>query len=511
MDGLRDHVYYLVTIIGAGISGIAMSCRLKEALGLSNFAIIEKQSQIGVCRPANLYSFSFAPNPLWTTIRPSGKEIRDYLVAVCERYQITDNIRLNTQLLEARWVDNAQEWELVVAKLATDIADLKAENDQKKGSLRGQSSAIVKTYKIRTKVLISATGNMAEPCYAPSDLPSLEEFEGDLIHTAHWDDQVDLRDKNVAVIGTGCSAAQLIPQLVKPPINVKYVTQVMRSAPWVAPETITGKMKWAWEKFMPWLMRYIPGLSSLIRLTVFLAAEADYLTVFSNCGLLRQNYERSLLKYMRKTVPGQYHTLLSPDYHVGCKRRIFDVEWFKSLQDSRVQLTMRPVRRVEQKSITLGPSPHNVDDREKAKREVKIDVDVIILATGFRRASWLQDVSVKGRDGKLLHELWAEKGGPQAYLGLAVNTFPNLFILFGPNTSNGHTSIIMAIENAVEYCLKLIKCILHGTASSVEVTEEAASRWTEDIQRGLQRTVWQTGGCTSWYTTKDGWNASMYP
>lgn len=215
---------------------------------------------------------------------------------------------------------------------------------------------------------------------------------------------------------------------------------------------------------------------------------------------------------MRALTPKEYHEILTPNYSLGCKRRVIDGTWYRSLNASNVQLTTQPLTRVHAKSVILGPGSHyppNHKDTSDVVRE--IPADVIILGNGFETNRWLHPLRVIGKGNKDMEDLWAERGGAQAYLGIAVDQFPNFFMLFGPNTATGHTSVIFATENAVNYSLKFIEPILKGKVSSYEVKEEAERAWTKQVQNQLQKTVFRRGVCSSWYITEGGWNSSTYP
>jgi cation diffusion facilitator CzcD-associated flavoprotein CzcO len=432
---------------------------------------------------------------------------------VCEKHSIADKFRLNTEVRELRWLEEIEEWEVTLTYLIPGTGDLTVRERQEKAHAEGDGAVYQASEKIRAKIVISGAGKLVQPNLWPKDIPSIDKFEGDLIHTARWNNKVDLNGKDVVVVGSGCSAAQVVPQLVKPPFNARSVTQVMRSPPWVEPNALSPDNLDRWEKYMPWLLRNIPLLARALRVIFFCIAEVSFILIFSQLpfGEFRQaNYKKRLLKHMRNSVPDKYHKMLTPNYNVGCKRRVYDVEWFRSLQHPNVELTTLPLRSVEQKAVTLGPTPSTLDGK-MTRDDVKVRADTIILANGYRVTSWLHPLSVKGRGGKDLGELWSERGGVQAYLGVAVDKFPNFFLIFGPNTSNGHTSVLLAIENAVNYSLRFIKPILDGEVISYEVREEAVTAWTNKIQKALKNSVWMTGGCHSWYKTEDGWNATIYP
>lgn len=214
---------------------------------------------------------------------------------------------------------------------------------------------------------------------------------------------------------------------------------------------------------------------------------------------------------MKNTVPSKYHDILTPDYSVGCKRRVVDGGWFSALYDDKIELTTLPLTSIQSHSITLGPASSEPMTKCESKEARQVPADVIILANGFDVGEWLHPLKVRGRKGRFLHDVWHERGGAQAYLGLAMDGFPNFFMIFGPNTVTGHSSVILASENMVNYTLKFIKPILEGSVSQVEVKHEAEVGWTQKLQEKLKKTVFTNGGCRSWYRTDNGWNSVAYP
>ncbi len=362
---------------------------------------------------------------------------------------------------------------------------------------------------VRAKVLISCVGGLVEPNPWPQGIPGHETFTGDIFHSARWRYDIDLRDKNVVVIGSGCSAAQFVPEL--PTVyGAKKVTQVMRTPPWVVPkqEQPFG------DSWGPWLNTHIPGFAHTLRLLVAAKAEYDW-RLFGDSAWSkahRRKNEAGLLEHMRRTVPEKYWEVLTPNYDVACKRRIFDATWFPSLKDARIDLTTKQLLKANPRSVTLGARtypPSKTPGPDDAEKE--IDADVIILGNGFQTTQWFHPLQVVGRNGHSLRDVFAQRGGPQMYMGPTMDAFPNFFTIFGPNTATGHTSVVLASENMVNYTIKLLKPILKGDATAVEVTESAERAWSKDIQDQLQNTVWHRGGCKSWYVDDGGWNSTVYP
>lgn len=378
----------------------------------------------------------------------------------------------------------------------------------------GKHSVYVKTEIVRAKVVVSGVGGLVEPKTWPNDIPGVESFEGDVLHTARWDSGIDLQGKDVVVVGSGCSAAQVIPELVKPEFNAKSVTQLMRTPPWVQPNLMSPGELRLWEKYSPTLMTNVPGLAHFARSVLFFILEISFLRMFKDNGFGRSQrplIEKRFLDHMRKLAPEKYHEVLTPNYSLGCKRRIIDTDWYVSLHSPKVELSTLALTSVQPKSVTIGPKQCYPPGTEDEGEEREIPADAIVLANGYETNRWLHPLRVIGRDGKNLEDVWEERGGAQAYLGLAMDHFPNFFMVFGPNTATGHTSVIFASENAVNYSLNFMKPILDGQISSYEVTEKAERGWTDKLQEGLQNTVFRKGTCTSWYQTEGGWNSSTYP
>lgn len=426
-----------------------------------------------------------------------------------------DKIQLNTDVNEIRWIEDAEEWEVTLTHLVPGTGDLAKPQRDDLIAREGERSVYVKTETVRAKVVVSGVGGLVEPKTWPEDIPGIESFEGDVLHTARWDSNVDLQGKDVVVVGSGCSAAQVVPELVKPEINAKSVTQLMRTPPWVQPDLMEPGELRLWEKYSPTLMTYVPGLARFGRSLLFLMLESSFIRIFKQGpigNLLRSSAEESFLSNMRSLAPEKYHEILTPNYSLGCKRRIIDNAWYVSLHSPKVELSTLALSSVQPKGVTAGPKQHYPPGRDNGKGEVReIPADAIILANGYETNRWLHPLRVIGRHGKNLEDVWEERGGAQAYLGVAMDHCPNFFMVFGPNTATGHTSVIFASENAVNYTLNFMKPILDGHVSTYEVKEEAERRWTEKLQNGLQDTVFRRGTCSSWYQTEGGWNSTTYP
>ncbi|KAL4871864.1 hypothetical protein BDV12DRAFT_163269 [Aspergillus spectabilis] len=438
--------------------------------------------------PAPLYSYSFAANLNWSSLNPSGKEILEYLCRVCETYHLDENIQFNTKVTELRWSEKNKEWETRIAE------------DKPDGRLHEST--------IRSRVAISAVGKFNEPKTSVLEhIPGIHTFKGRILHTARWDESVSLEGRNILVIGSGCSAAQLVPEVLRDSMKAKSVTQIMRSPPWVAPRALSEEGILA-EKYILCVLRHVPGLARIVRLIMLAVLETDYFRFYKAsavCRLFRSMKKKSLLEYMRRTVPDQYHGALTPHYEMGCKRLVQDSGWFQSLRDSKINLTTSKIKRVEPYAVVLGCKK---DDENEDSR---VATDIIILATGYETTNLLESISVFGRNGVELQDAWAQRGGPHAYLGVSMDKFPNLFFVFGPNSSVGHTTVLIGIENSISYIVSLIKHIVNGQVRALEVKEEACRRWTSEIQAASRSSVWMKGGCQNWYIDGGRWNSMIYP
>lgn len=435
---------------------------------------------------------------------------------MCEKFEILDKIQCDTSVKTVRWLDDDEEWEVVLEHLAPGVGDLSTSERLALEEENGVESTVLRVETVRAKVVVSAVGGLVEP-KPPLQVPGIETFEGEIVHTARWKPDLDLRGKEVVVIGTGCSAGQVVPQLVKPEQGAKHVTQLMRSPPW-AVEFLPQSAREFYANWIPYLSQRIPGFQNALRKVAFGMLELEFISLFLPSEAARERRKKKaeeLLAYLRKKVPAKYHEILTPDYEVFCKRRVVDEGWFDSLQNPNVELTTLPLTAVQTRSVTLGPGRHypplSKTDSKAPTEARSIPADVIIMANGYETNQWLHPLDVTGRNGRSLYQTWDERGGAQAYLGAAMDGFPNFFMIFGPNTATGHSSVILASENMVDYSLNFIEPIIKGDVDTFEVKESAERKWTADVQRALKKSVFLSGGCKSWYNAPNGWNSTVYP
>ncbi|KAK0659781.1 hypothetical protein QBC41DRAFT_237011 [Cercophora samala] len=475
--------------IGTGFSGIALGATIQRWYNISpsSLQFFDSQPCVGgtwvinqypgaACDvPSALYSFSFERNPNWTRFLPPHDELRAYLTRVAEKYNLLPRMKFNTKVTKAEWIPDPSKprWRLTILDLETNH-----------------------TSHHECQFLFSGSGQFNAP--RPLDVPGIETFQGPVIHSARWDHSVSLQGKKVVVFGNGCTAAQIVPSILP---DTKHLTQIVRSKHWIYPP-VDAKV----SPFAKKLLASMPGATLLQRFIVYHLAEADWagFTLTPSAAAFRQKRKDMAEKYMRATAPEKYHSLLVPEFEIGCKRRVFDSGYLECLHSENITLTNeKPV----------GILPHGV----KMADGSVIDADVLVLANGFETNTPKTLLPVVGIDGHTLQAHWSGKfPGPEAYNCTSLHGFPNFFLLWGPNTATGHTSAVMAIENGVEFALRVIRPCLEGKASVVDVTEEAEGEFVGRVQEALGRTVFTSETCNSWYTARDKetgrvWNGMTYP
>jgi cation diffusion facilitator CzcD-associated flavoprotein CzcO len=456
-----------IAIIGSGFSGLGMAIRLKQE-GRDDFVVLERGDDVGgtwhfntypgcACDvPSHLYSFSFAPNPDWTQTYSPRPEIGAYLRRCADDFGVRPHVRLNTTVESAAWDGEEGRW-----RIETD---------------RGEITA---------RVLVAGMGPLAEPKIP--DIPGLETFKGKSFHSARWDHEHDLSGARVASIGTGASAIQLVPE-VQPDVAQLHVFQ--RTPPWVFPHRNRPV-----TRFERRLYRALPAAQRLVRGGVYAMREMAVLGFVKRPGLMRL-VERVAKRHMREQISDpELLAKVTPDYTIGCKRILPSNKWYPALGKPNVELVTDGIAEVREHSIVTA------DGTER-------EVDTIIFSTGFQVTDMPVGKQVRGRDGQLLDEAWA--GSPRAHLGSTVPGFPNLFMLLGPNTGLGHSSMVYMIESQIAYVLDALRTMERSGAAAVEVRPEAVASYNEAIEEQLDGTVWNTG-CASWYLDDTGRNATLWP
>lgn len=446
-----------------------MAIRLKQA-GIDDFVILEQGDQVGgtwrdnhypgaACDvESHLYSFSFEPNPSWSREFAGQREILDYLVRCVDKYGLGPHLRLGTRVVRSRFDEAAGAWEVQTGDDET----------------------------LRARVLVSACGGLSRP--AIPELPGLGAFRGAQFHSARWDASVDLEGRSVAVIGTGASAIQIVPAIA-PQVSRLFVLQ--RTPPWILP-----KPDHAIPLARRALYRRWPALQRLARWILYWRHEALALGFVVEPRIMRWLGGPLARRFLKRSVRDPaLRAKLSPSYTMGCKRILPTNDYYPALQRENVELVTSGLREIRERTLAMS------DGRE-------IAVDVIVLATGFDAADHVAPFEVRGPRGTSLAEAWAS--GAEAYLGTTVAGFPNFFMLIGPNTGLGHSSMIYMIESQLEYVLDAVRKMRRLGWRSVEVRAAAQARYNDELQRRLARTVWATG-CSSWYLARSGRNTTLWP
>jgi cation diffusion facilitator CzcD-associated flavoprotein CzcO len=464
---LPSHVRHL--IVGAGFSGLGMAIKLAES-GENDFLVIERGSDVGgtwrdntypgaACDvPSQLYSFSFAPNPEWSSSFSPQPEIQAYIKGVADDSGVLDRFVFDTSLEDATWDDAAQVW-------------------------RVRTSA----GEVTANFLISAAGGLVEPKLPEID--GIDSFQGEVFHTARWNHDVDLAGKRIAVIGTGASAIQVIPEIRK---IAGHVDVYQRTAPWIVPRndrTYTGA-----EKF---LFKHVPGVQKAYRAAIYSALEARVPGFTRQPKILAPAKAVALLNIRRGIKDPELRKAVTPDFAIGCKRILISNAYYPALDADNVDLVTTGISKI------TGDAVVTTDGVERP-------IDVLIVATGFYTTDQPIAHHITGRDGRTMAEVFAAEG-MGAYKGGAVRGFPNLFQTTGPNTGLGHSSMVFMIESAVAYINDAIRTATREGLATVEPTAEAQSDWNDKLQQRMQKTVWTTGGCASWYLDADGKNTTLWP
>jgi cation diffusion facilitator CzcD-associated flavoprotein CzcO len=464
--GLPEHVE--VFIVGAGFAGLGAAIKLAEA-GEPDFLCVDRGSEVGgtwrdnsypgaACDvPSQLYSFSFALNPDWSHSFSRQPEIQQYLRTVAERSGLLDRFRFGVSMTGASWDGAAERWRIETTA--------------------GVTSA---------RLLVAATGSLSEPRLP--DLEGIESFDGAIFHSARWNHQLDLTGKRIAVIGTGASAIQIVPELAR---RADRVDVFQRTPPWVLPRRDVAYRPWQLR-----LLRRIPLVQRLARAGIYLAREATVPMFIALPGLGKLATRQARRNIERAISDPELRARVTPHYAIGCKRVLISNDWYPALARDNVRLITDPIRRLSRSAVVTADGAEH-------------PVDALVVATGFQATEPPIARTITGADGRTLSQAWAEHG-MQAYKGTAVAGFPNLFVLIGPNTGLGHSSMIYMIESQLAYLVDAWRTMRRHRLAVVEVLADAQRSWNADLQRRMARTVWQTG-CQSWYLDAHGRNVSLWP
>ena len=457
-----------ILIIGTGFGGLGMAIKLKLA-GFTNLTLLEKADRVGgtwrdntypgaACDvQSHFYSYSFEPKHDWSRKFGLQREILGYMQHCVEKYRLGDHIRFQAEVQEATFDDHSNQWTVTLANGEQLTAD----------------------------VLITATGQLNQPAWPKLD--GLDRFQGKMFHSAQWDHDYDLTGKRVAVIGTGASAIQFVPEIAH---KVEQLDLFQRSAAWVLPKPDRPFKRWEQTLFQK-----LPLWDRFYRYLIYWKNESRALAFTKFSGLL-EYYANQAKREARKRVsdPAKLKKII-PDYKIGCKRILISNDWYSAVDQSHVELVTTGIERVvEDGVVTTDGALHRLD--------------TIILGTGFAASDFLSPIKITGRDGVSLNQAWAT--GSEAYKGIAVSGFPNLFMLYGPSTNLAHNSIVYMLESQVRYVLCCINILNATPGTAMDVKPDRLRAFSEGVQTKLKDSVWESG-CHSWYLDSDGKNTVNWP
>jgi cation diffusion facilitator CzcD-associated flavoprotein CzcO len=457
-----------VLIIGSGFGGLCVAIRLEQA-GLGSYVVLESGPDVGgtwrvntypgcACDiPSHLYSYSFELNPDWSRMYPTQPEIWKYLQHCARKYHVLPKIRFHSEVREACYNEEGQFWQV-----------------------RTQSGD---SYTAR--IVVSAMGGLSRVSHPK--IKGLEQFRGPVFHSAEWDHRAELKGKRVALIGTGASSIQIVPKIA-PETERLYVFQ--RTPPWIVPKLDRNILEL--ERF---LFRRLPGYMRLFRSRLYLRQEAVGLGYAVNPKYMRL-LEHVARRHLRKSIsdPG-LRQKLTPNYQIGCKRVLLSNDFLTTLTRPNVEVVTEGIAEAREGSLLT------VDGQER-------EVDALIFCTGFRTTDLLSPVLFRGRNGVSLNQAW--QSGNEAFRGVAVAGFPNLFLLIGPNSRVGYNSIVFMIEAQTRYILQCLNLMRTSGAHSIEARPDEQARFNARLQERMGRTVYASG-CKSWYLDESGKGTILWP
>jgi cation diffusion facilitator CzcD-associated flavoprotein CzcO len=456
-----------VAVVGGGFGGVGAAVMLHRA-GYDDVTVFERGERVGgvwndntypgaACDvPSHLYEFSFEPNPRWSRRYAPQAEIQAYLENVAQRDGVLDRIRTRTEVKRARWEEQRNKWVLETSA-GTHEAD----------------------------ILITACGQLSVAKVPP--IPGIASFEGPTFHTSQWRHDVELAGKRVAVVGTGCSAIQAVPAIQ--PI-VEHIDVYQRSPGWTIP-----KMDFAYNERTQQLLERFPVLQRLDRTVIFAFMELGVLAMTTHRWLLAPFRALALRQITKAIADEELRAKVTPSDEVGCKRLMLTDEWYPTLTKPNVELVTDRIAEVTPSGIRLE------DGTERP-------ADVLVLATGFQTHGFVAPMEIVGAGGRTLAEEWAEV--PRAYLGMSVPGFPNMFLLYGPNTNGGTGSVVYVIEAAVNHVIAALGELERTHERQIEIRRQTAEDFDRELRAALAGSVWHTG-CTNWYVDENGNDPNQWP
>lgn len=461
---------YKAIIIGSGFGGQCAALKLKKQ-GIEDFLILERRDFMGGTWCQNTYPgaavdvqsplYSIESEPYdWSQMFAEQDELQRYTNHVIDKNSLRDKTQTSANVSKIEWHETDQLWQV---------------------HLQDQAS-------IRAQFVINASGPLSTPVIP--EFKGKETFKGKSFHTNHWDQDYDYRGKRIAIIGSGASAAQIIPAIAK---DAGELHIFQRSPHWVLPRPD--------YVFKPWQRKLLKNKSlyKLLRKAIYWELESRVVGFKYSQTMLKLAAQNKAVKHINKQISDPVlRAKVTPDYTIGCKRIILSDTLYPALCRDNVSLhdKTQGIKEITETGIIT-------QDGEN------LDLDLIVYSTGYDATDGVISYPVIGRDKKQLGDFWQEY--PRAYLGTSAPGFPNLFIVTGPNTGIGHTSAIVVIEAQMNYIISSIKSLSANNNKVIEVKAEAENRYTQHIHKEMAKTVWKSGGCNSWYQSKSGHVIAMFP
>jgi cation diffusion facilitator CzcD-associated flavoprotein CzcO len=461
-------VHFETVIVGTGFSGLCTAIQLKKR-GDDSFVLLEKDDGIGgtwranhypgcACDvPSHLYSYSFEQNPTWSRMFAPQREILAYLERCADKYGVRPHVRLGHEVTGATFDEHASLWRIDV---------------------RGKPP-------MTARHLVLGVGALSRPAFP--DIEGLDRFQGHSFHSAEWDHDHDLTGRRVAVLGTGASAIQFVPQIAG---RVDTLHLFQRTPPWVLPKPdrpVTRLERRAFAAF--------PLLQRLYRSLIYWALELRAFAFTVGPWIMAAAAWMGRRHIRRQVHDPELRRVVTPTYTPGCKRILMADDYYPALDRPNVHVVTDPIARVTEGGVVTADGTEH-------------PVDTLIYGTGFRVADYLSPMRIVGRGGVELNHAWRE--GVEAHLGTMVAGFPNLHLLMGPNTGLGHNSMVFMIEAQVHYVLRCMRLLERRGARTLDVRPPAQRRYNDHLQPRFSRTVWASG-CASWYLDERGKNSTLWP
>jgi cation diffusion facilitator CzcD-associated flavoprotein CzcO len=464
-----EPAHHDIVIVGAGFAGLGMATGLKRK-GFHDFVVLERADSVGGtwranrypgcgCDvPAPLYSFSFAQNPNWSRLYAPQEEIRAYLEDCTDRFGVRAHLRFGADLIAAAWNGERGRWSIELA-----------------GGER-----------LTARILLGGFGGLSEPAFP--EIEGLRDFEGRLVHTADWPADLNLEGRRVAVIGTGASAIQLVPQAAK---VAAHLDVFQRTPPWIVPKRDQRIGRCARELF-----RRVPASQRALRGLIFALTESIGYPITRRPQLLERIERMGRAHLHRQVRDHELRGHLQPAYRIGCKRILVSNDYYPALCRPNVDLVTQSIARVTRNGIVTADG-------------VLHEAEIVVCGTGFDIAQAFTRMDITGRDGVRIADAWSP--AIEAHRGTMVAGFPNFMLMSGPNTGTGSTSQVYMIESQIHYILEALTEMRRTGTGIVEVRGEAQDAYNRWLARRMQETVWLTGGCNSWYLDENGHNSTLYP